>query len=508
MASVKASRIRVGIATFTDPRDTAGTLQREKYNNRCHRDLKRFLRERGFQPVDAMADLRPQWSSSKGNFGLGRTDEVFRAADFLNANRIDCLVIGAWHWTDSFLPVRLQIHTDVPTALFCMDDPAWGGTVFISAVSASMKETAAGSHALTNRRFKEDWDGLAQWIRGVGALQQMRRASALLWGGTYSLRMEHLQDDIPHLKSFIIGDILQEDQIFLAYRADDILSSKPKRIDKMLDWLKSNNATIKYDDKMATPEVVRRQMALYLAARDRLDELKEEEPIEGVSIKCQPALSELWGTTACSLPAFLPFACDGERKRRDLIPTVCEGDIKGLLTGMLLNKIQPGVPPLFGDVRYIGADFWVISNCGASSVYFAANTLDPAEALSKVTIQGQCQGASGAAFGYFGKPCTLTLARLTRVAGEYSMQLGLGRVVPFDAATLESLGFGSMWPLHKITMDSDMKLFFDVVGANHFSATVGDVSQSVEAACYEAGIRVVRVDDDGDLLEERNRTIE
>ena len=88
------------------------------------------------------------------------------------------------------------------------------------------------------------------------------------------------------------------------------------------------------------------------------------------------------------------------------------------------------------------------------------------------------------------------------------MQLGLGRVVPFDDATLERLGFGSMWPLHKITMDSDMKLFFDVVGANHFSATVGDVFQSVEAACYEAGIRIVRIDDDGDLLEERNRTIE
>ena len=508
MASVRADKIRVGVATFTDPRETAGTREREKYNNSCHRRLKRFLRESGFQPIDAMNELRPNWSAAKGNFGLGRTDEVFRAADFLNANRIDCLVIGAWHWTDSFLPVRLQIHTDVPVALVCMDDPTWGGTVFVTAVSASMKETAANSHALTNRRFKEDWDGLAKWVRGVGALQQMRRASALLWGGTYSLRMEHLQDDIPALKSFLIGDILQEGQMFLAHKAEQILSSQPKRIDKMLDWLRSHKTTITYDDKMATTEAVRRQIALYLGARDRLDELKEEEPVQGVSIKCQHELSELWGTTACSLPALLPFTSDAERKRRDLLPTVCEGDIKGLLTGMLLNKIQPDVPPLFGDVRYIGPDFWIISNCGASSIYFAANSLDPEEALPKVTIQAQCQGASGAAFGYFGKPCVLTLARLTRAAGEYSMQLGLGRVVQFDRATLQTLGFGSMWPLHKITMTSDMKLFFDVVGANHFSATVGDVSESVEAACFEAGIRLVRVDDNDSLLQERSLIVE
>ena len=55
---------------------------------------------------------------------------------------------------------------------------------------------------------------------------------------------------------------------------------------------------------MLTPCSLRRQIALYLAARQRLAELGEHD-IVGVSVKCQNELSEDWGCTGCFLPAFL-----------------------------------------------------------------------------------------------------------------------------------------------------------------------------------------------------------
>ena len=89
------------------------------------------------------------------------------------------------------------------------------------------------------------------------------------------------------------------------------------------------------------------------------------------------------GCTECLTPAFLPFGLDAEGAR-PVLPLACEGDLNGLVSLVLLHFLNPGVPPLFGDLVYYGEDLILMRNCGASSVYWAGHVPGPAG----VSIEG------------------------------------------------------------------------------------------------------------------------
>jgi len=473
--------MKVGIVSFTDPRPTAYAEERENYIREHHNGLKRYLNEKGFEVVDPMEEIK----ANSELFGIRTTEEVERAGQILKRDSADCLVLGLWHWTEPQLPLNLARSLRLPLLLFAETDPTWAGSVCLSAVGASLWEVGI---SLNHQRVLGDKEEVVRWARGVLALQRLRKSALLLWGGSYCLRMEHLQDDIPYLKSFLVGDILSEDQYILIKRAEDIEANKPERIDDFLRWLEENGAKIKYDGKMLTPPILRKQIALYLAGRDRLEELKGEHII-GVSLKCQPELSEEYGVDACSLPAFLPFGEDSEGQRTPLA-TVCEGDIKGLLTSALLEGLQPSTPALFGDLKYIGDEYIIISNCGASSLFYASFSNSAKETLPYLTIAPQCQGKAGGAFGYDGKEGTLTVARLTRIDRRYVMQIGIGQALPMREEIKKDILWGNMWPHIAIDLGVDRKRFVQMVGANHLCAIQGDFLEEMKFACKEAGIEI------------------
>lgn len=55
-------------------------------------------------------------------FGLNKREKTFECARFFNGQRIDCLVIGCWQWTDIYLPVQLVVEINCPVALHTEDD--------------------------------------------------------------------------------------------------------------------------------------------------------------------------------------------------------------------------------------------------------------------------------------------------------------------------------------------------------------------------------------------------
>ncbi|MBC7328216.1 fucose isomerase [bacterium] len=475
--------MKIGIVSFTDPRPTAHSEARESYIREHHISLKQYLLTKGFSLVDPMDEVK----RGSDTFGIRTTEEVEKAGQILKRDSADCLILGLWHWTEPQLPLTLVRSLKVPTLLYAEADPTWAGSVCVSAVGASLWEAGI---SLTHHRVLGDKEEVAKWARGVLALQRMRKSAILLWGGSYCLRMEHLQDDIPYLKSFLIGDVLSEDQYILIKKAEDIERSQPERIEGFLKWLESKGAKIMYDSKMLTPDVLKKQISLYLASKDRLEELKNENII-GVSIKCQPELSEIYGVDACSLPAFLPFGEDSEGEKTPKA-TVCEGDIKGLLTCALLEGLKPGTPSLFGDLKFIGDDYVIISNCGASSIYYASFSNRAEDTLPHLTIAPQCQGASGGAFGYDGKEGTLTIARLTRIDRQYIMQLGLGKALPLEEDIKKNILWGNTWPHIAIDLGVSRKQLVQMVGANHLCALQGDYVEELEFACREAGLEVWR----------------
>jgi L-fucose isomerase len=476
---------RVGVVSFSDPRSVKGLDTINERNLACQREILEAFKAAALEvcvPFEASC--------------ITRREQVKQALRQFATADIHALVLGCWKWTDPMLAVETAQRANVPVLLVCTSDEQLTGMGCLSAIGASLWEVAANDYCLNHARIIDDFAAAAQWARAVGAVEDLRRKAILLWGGSYCLRMEHLRDDPAALKSFLIGDVLVEGQYLLIRRAEEIAARSPERIEKFIAWLQDGGASIEFDDAMLTPQSLRRQAALYLAARDRLRELEAEEVV-GVSIRCQPELSVEYGVTGCLIPAFLPFASDSEGPQTP-VATTCEGDTKGLLTSLLLERIHGSAPAGFGDIRTMeigGRQHLIIGNCGAASVFYAANSFDAARVLPELRLRGQCQGATGAAVGYSGKASDrVTICRIIRKAGEYTMQAAVGRMLDVTDDQVGRLDWGSMWPMSVFDIDLDLQDFIEKIGSNHYSFVPGDHLRAVEHACTLMDMPIERLD--------------
>jgi L-fucose isomerase-like protein len=493
---------RIAIVTFTDDRDVGlYSKEVEDHIRRKQDELKNFLNGNNVVVIDPLAEIRKKDAVPYGIRNLHDIEQVIAG---VSQQRVDAAVIGAWNWSPPMLIMDFVRKLDKPIMYYSENDPMAGSLSQLTATCSSLMEWGVNEHALTHERNFGNRDEMLVWVKAAAAVSRMRESALLLWGGTYAVKMEQLQDDIPRLKSFMIREVLSEDQYILVSRADRIIQKQAERINDFTGWLMENGLKINYDGKMLTKEAFTKQAALLIAARDRLGELVSEN-IRGVSVKCQPEIYSEYGVNACTLPAFLPFARNEGGEQR-IYPTVCEGDIKGLLTSMLLHALNPDVPPVFGDLVSAGDDHIEFANCGAGSLFWAANSLDPAKAFGNTQAVSNIHGVSGAAFSYYGiEAPDVTVARLTRIKGRYYMQVGVGKALDAEHFLKKMLGekvnthLGQTWG--KVVVDLGVKAsnFVKVIGANHLSATLGDVTGGVETACRLWGIPVVRIDSDSDM---------
>jgi len=486
---------RIGLVALTDPRETGRSDACERYISRQHNALAEFLRNSGMAVVDPMPELRKAWTDT---YGINRMREIEACVNYFATNLIECLVVECYHWSDPALVAALARRTGVPLALYTDGDASWDGTGFVVAVSAVLREGTDLTPATTHCRLRGAKEEILAWARGVTAYTALRRAHLLLWGSERRLHCDPAREDEVTLKDRLFGECLHEDQLVLTQAAEALLAREPKRIESMVTWLKKQGVNIRYDTAMLTPQTLARQVALYLAARDRLAQLEQAEGVVGCSIKCQCEISEVWGVTACLLPTFLPFPRDAYGPKSD-ITTVCKGDLRGLVTSLLLRQLSNEHPVLFGAVRGMTESYVLIGNCGGASAYYGANSIDLAKAMPRLALRPQCLGRGGAAVELSGRPGPMTFARLARVRGRYVMQLGLGECQSVRKEVRERLRFGTDWPLHVVKFPSDSKLLFDVLAGDHLSGVPGDVTAEVTHACREAGLAVVRLDRDDSL---------
>lgn len=475
---------RVGLVSFSDPRPVKGLDAINRKNLALQGEILKTFQSAG---LDVCVPFEERCITNR--------EQVKQALGQFASRDVHAVVLGCWKWTDPMLAVETAQRANAPVLLVCTSDETQTGIGCMAAIGASLWEVAANEYCLNHGRIIDDFDAAAEWVRAVSAVEDLRRKSIMLWGGSYCLKMEHLRDDSAALKSFLIGDVLNEGQYVLIRRAEDILASAPGRIEKFVNWLLNGGASIQFDEKMLTSESLGRQIALYLAARDRLGELEAEEVV-GVSLRCQPELSVEYGVTGCLIPAFLPFAEDSEGPRTP-VATTCEGDTKGLLTSLLLERIHGSAPAGFGDIRCLsveGKRHLLISNCGAASVFYAANSFDPKAVLPELRLRGQCQGASGGAVGYSGKSAgEATICRIIRKAGEYSMQVAVGKMLDVTEEEVGRLTWGNMWPMSLFDIDLEVQDFVERMGSNHYSFVPGNHLRALEHACKLLGMPIERL---------------
>ncbi|NHJ86678.1 MAG: fucose isomerase [Asgard group archaeon] len=487
---------RIGIVSFTDPRSEVKLIgKREKYIKQKHLELKDYLEKVGFaviDPISKIEDVNDFWAVNN----LKQAEEI---SDKFLIEKVDGLVFGCWAWNEPNIPLSIAKRVNVPIALITENNPSWPGITALTSTGASFWEFSnfnVKNHERIITQSKKDLSLLLPWVKAASTLNHLKTGTLILWGGSPALNMEHLNDDIPYLKNFIINDIITEDQYLLVERANKLLETSNNRIELFIEWLLTNGCTIEYDNNMTTKDSVKKQVALYIAAKDIINHhLESNSRVIGSSIKCQPELSIHYGVTACLIPAFLPFPQDHEGDK-PIIPTVCEGDIKGLLTSVILHGFQPEIPPLFGDLKILTDNYFVIANCGGASAFYAAKSNDPKITLPKSHLKPQCQGETGGAFGYTTPEATdeVTYARLIRIDGEYLLQFGIGKMLSLKKKPGDS--WGDNWPHTAIQLSIPKDLFVKALGTNHLSLTIGNFASELKYISKLLGISYLELDNE------------
>lgn len=461
---------KVGILTFSDGRP------------HVHAEL--LPMTRGFQ--DRLADrLRGAgWEVVVGREVVCSTDLAQSEARYLAAQGVEATVFNyaIWAWPH-YSAVAAQFVPG-PILLFSNVNPQYPGLVGMLAAAGSLDQVGV-FHGRVSGDIGDDavLARVLQFLRPAVAVARLRGAVYGVIGG----RSMGMYTAVPALdvwrRQFGI-DIEHIDQFEIVRRAQAV---PDKRADAGIAWLQKHGATIHYDRKKLTREILRRQIKAYHAVR----EIIEEWRLDFCGIKGQPEMTDHFATM--DVPeAFLndPYDWEGPHD-----PIVCatEADSDGALTMEILKHIAR-TPVLFADVRHYDAadDVWDLCNSGQHATYFAGRSFDPAVNLKRVHLYPAIIyfPAGGASVMHIAAPGPVTLARLARRNGRYWMAIVPGEFVEFPPAVAAAKARATTpeWPHAFARFRVGADAFLAEYDSNHIHGVYGDWVGDLVWACKMLGI--------------------
>jgi L-fucose isomerase len=419
---------------------------------------------------------------------VARTQEQIDAqVDQLKAAGVTAFIVHLPCWTAPNLVVRGVQRMALPTVLVSNREPGTHGTVGLLGAAGALDQIG-----YPHLRVREGFDTpklggkVLPFVRAASAVAQLRGQVFGMFGGR-SLGIDTgTMDPMQWRRQFGV-DVEHIDQLEIIRRAGLI---EQEHTAKMVAWMEEKMGAVNYDGVKLTPEKLSFQSQCYLATR----QLINERHLDFVAIKCMPDMTNHY-VPQCISAALLPgpYDADGEQKP---IPMSCEADGDGALTMQILNLVSGGQPTLFGDLSYLDEENLTIyiPNCGAMCSWFAGRSAKPEENLSRIELRPSFRPAGGATVYFKAAPGPVTLARLSRRAGEYVMVIFTGEAIdPSPEAYQE---FVKARGSHQLpTMFVHAKLNFDELidefGANHISGVAGFHVDELVHVCKLLNIKPV-----------------
>ena len=429
------------------------------------------LRQRGHEVVTGEGDL----SSNSDAVRLGRE---------LAAQRPDLRLINYPVWAFPHLSLLFATQGEGPLALFSNIDPQYPGMVGMLA--------AGGGFDQIGQKHSRTWgdpadpcviDRLSQVATAAKATQRLRGSTFGRIGGR-PMGMYTTVANTDQWMSLFGIDIEDIDQYELVRRGSTVQPSVTKAARR---WLEKNAGGVHYDGQKLTPELLERQISVYYAARELIDEWH----LDFCGIKGQPEMTNNWCTMDIA-EAFLndPYDWDGAK---DTVVCSTESDMDAALTMQILKGLS-GTPVLFADVRHYEASLgiWDLCNSGQHATWFACRSEDPAQNMAKVHLYPEVLyfPAGGASVHHIAAAGEMTFARLTRLSGQYRMHILRGTFEEFDEETTARLARQSTfeWPHAFARFTASADEFLSRFSANHIHAVPGNYTGELLAACEFLGI--------------------
>jgi L-fucose/D-arabinose isomerase len=477
-------KIRVGVLDFGDGRHFLQTPL-EPVNRQFRARLGARLESAGFEVIVADEVI---WQNE---IAVRNGRRMAEAADVVVFN------FSVWAWPQ-YSRVAAQFCPQ-PIVMFSNVNPQYPGLVGMLANSGSLDQ--AGIPFTKSFGDIEDDAVLARLKAQIAAVAAARRLKGLTYCliGGRSLGIDTtVIDPAQWMKQFGI-DVDHVDQMELVRRAEQELA-RGTRVAPALAYLKKTLGRIHWTAPDAafrlTEDLLRRQLGMYYAAADLVEEFKYDL----LGIKGQRELTEHFATADVA-EAFLndPYGPDGVAKPSIVCAT--EADSDAALT-MQIFKHLAGTPVLFADVRHYHADLgvWDLCNSGEHATYFAGRSVDPAVNLPRTEFrpQGFYFPAGGAAVYHIAAPGPVTLARLTRHDGRYVMTVVRGEFVDFGTRNHDIAAISQdNWPHAFARLDCAVDTFIRTFHCNHIHGVYGDWTAELRQVCDVLGIesRVLTVAD-------------
>jgi len=402
----------------------------------------------------------------------------------LAAARPDLTIVNIPVWAFPHFTMLIARETPGPLALFSNLNPAYPGMVGMLAAGGALDQIGRlHGRAWGDAGDESALDQLVQLAVAGAAARRLEGSTFGRIGGRPMGMYTAVANADQWIATFGI-DVEEIDQYELVRRAELV---DPARARRAREWLEQTAARVAYDGSRLTPELLERQIRVYYAMRELIDEWH----LDFCGIKGQPELTDSYCTLDIA-EAFLndPYDWDGPKQ-----PVVCatEADMDGALTMQILNAIS-GTPSLFADLRCYHDDLniWDLCNSGQHATWFAARSDDPELNMREVSLYPAdfYFPAGGASVHHLAAEGAMTFARLTRAEGRYRMHVLGGRFVRFDDATNERLMRASSytWPHAFARLDAPAADILARYGSNHIHAVPGNVVAELRHVCHFLGV--------------------
>jgi L-fucose isomerase len=461
----KTSGLTIGLISMLSPElnDAWGEPVQERARDRLAR-ARTVLESLGTRVVDA-GELTTTHQQAAQHGRLLRAQGA----------QVLVLYVGLWSYGSS--AVAAASECGVPAVVWTDTDVRYVGIVGASVCRGSLDEAG-----LTNCLIYGEMDDPVVrkelQVRCLGAAAATRlRGQTYGLMGSRSLGMCTAAIDPNQWRRQFGVEVESWDQLEVIEKARALPDSA---VDHHLNWARKEFGRI-----LVKEEVMRAAMKMYVVSR----EIIARRGFDFVSVRCLPETPETY-TTFCYAIALLNDTSDADGEK-EAICCACESDSNGALTMQILKHLA-GAPVLFGDVRHINlaqGQIW-ISNCGSQATQLA----DSRQEVHWVEhgFQEFQWKMGGAAPQYVCKPGRVTLARLTRVAGDYVMLIAGGECLQEPREKLKETHW-SFSPHAFVKPDADARAFAQELRSNHLSMVYGDYVPHLVEGCRVLGIRPIVV---------------
>jgi len=222
-------------------------------------------------------------------------------------------------------------------------------------------------------------------------------------------------------------------------------------------------------DKEITKEDLKKAVKVYLALKKIVDERR----YNGVSMKCVYGLPIYYGITPC-----IPLSLMGYQ-----IPVVCESDVLGLVTELVMDYIS-GQRSLYLEFYDIFDDRVLMGVCGM---------IPPSALEEKPRIYRYAWGKlTGLMIVGSLKTGKVTMARLASSGDRYIMHIAVGESV--KPRTWHEIGWqleAPVYPSLEIVLGDRTKKFTENILAQHYHLIYGDYSRDLIELCKILGVEVI-----------------